>query len=56
MATDLSRKEELPELTDRIIASYYDINRINHLGHCPLPSTEAVIAIAEDLKEAGVTH
>ncbi len=51
MATDLSRKEELPELTDRIIASYYDINRINHLGHCPLPSTEAVIAIAEDLKE-----
>jgi len=51
MATDLSRKEELPELTDRIIASYYDINRINHLGHCPLPSTEAVVAIAEDLKE-----
>lgn len=51
MATDLSRKEELPELTDRIIASYYDINRINHLGHCPLPSSEAVIVIAEDLKE-----
>ena len=51
MATDLSRKEELPELTDRIIASYYDINRINHLGHCPLPSTEAVVRIAEDLKE-----
>jgi len=51
MATDLSRKDELPELTDRIIASYYDINRINHLGHCPLPSTEAVMAIAEDVKE-----
>ncbi len=51
MATDLSRKEELPELTDRIIASYYDVDLINHLGHCPLPSTEAVIEIAEDLKE-----
>ncbi len=51
MATDLRRKEELPELTDRIVASYHDIRTINHLGHCPLPSTEAVIEIAQDLKE-----
>lgn len=51
MATDLSRKEQLPELTDCIIASYFDINRINHLGHCPLPSTEELIEAAEDLKE-----
>jgi serine O-acetyltransferase len=51
MATDFRRKEQLPELTDRILASYQDIGILNHLGHCPLPSTEAVIEIAQDLKE-----
>ena len=51
MATDFRRKEQLPELTDRIVASYHDIGTINHLGHCPLPSTEVVIEIAQDLKE-----
>jgi serine O-acetyltransferase len=51
MATDFRRKEELSDLTDRIVASYQDIGSINHLGHCPLPSTEAVIEIAQDLKE-----
>lgn len=51
MATDLRRKEQLPELTDRIVATYQAIGTINHLGHCPLPSTEAVIEIAGDLKE-----
>ena len=52
MATDLRRKEELPELTDRIVTSYEEIGTINHLGHCPLPSTDAVVDIAGDLKEA----
>lgn len=51
MATDLRRKDELHELTDSLVASYQDIGTINHLGHCPLPSSEAVIDIAEDLKE-----
>ena len=51
MATDFRRKEELPDLTDEIVASYLDIGSINHLGHCPLPSTEAVIEITQDLKE-----
>ncbi|MAG93593.1 MAG: serine acetyltransferase [Planctomycetaceae bacterium] len=51
MAADFRRKEQLPELTDRIIASYQEIGSINHLGHCPLPSTEAVIEIGEQLKE-----
>ena len=51
MATDFRRKEELLDLTDQIVASYQDIGSINHLGHCPLPSTEAVIEIAQDLKE-----
>ena len=51
MATDLLRKEQLPDLTARLVATYQDLATINHLGHCPLPSTEAVIDIAMDLKE-----
>ncbi|MCA9040944.1 MAG: serine acetyltransferase [Planctomycetaceae bacterium] len=51
MATDFRRKEQLPELTDALVATYTELTRINHLGHCPLPSTEAVIEIAQDLKE-----
>ena len=51
MATDLRRKEALPELTDRIVSTYYEIGTINHLGHCPLPSPDAVIEIAQDLKD-----
>lgn len=51
MATDLRRKEQLPELTDRIVESYHEIGTINHLGHCPLPSNQAVIDIANDLKD-----
>ncbi len=51
MATDLARKEQLPELTDRIVASYHDIGTINYLGHCPLPSKDAIVDIAHDLTE-----
>ena len=51
MASDLRRKEELPELTNRILQTLDDIRTINHLGHCPLPSTEVVVEIAQDLKE-----
>lgn len=51
MATDIRLKELLPELTDRIVETYHEIGTINQLGHCPLPSTDEVIAIAEDLKE-----
>lgn len=51
MAADFRRKESLTELTDRIVASYHDIGTMNHLGHCPLPSMDAVIEIAQDLKE-----
>ena len=50
MATDLRRKEELNELTERILVTY-QIGRINHLGHCPLPSTAAVVEILQDLQE-----
>ena len=51
MATDLQLKEQLPDLTERIVESYHEIGIINHLGHCPLPSKEAVVEIARDLNE-----
>ena len=51
MATDLRRKEALPELTARILETYRSHGKINHLGHCPLPNLNTVIEIAEDLKE-----
>ena len=51
MATDLRKKEELPELTKRIVETYDRIDTINHLGHCPLPNYEALIGVVEDLKE-----
>jgi len=51
MATDFERKENLPELTDRIVATYEELCTIHHLGHCPLPSTEAVTAILQNVKE-----
>ncbi len=51
MATDIRLKDLLPDLTDRIVDTYHEINTINHLGHCPLPSVDAVIEIAESLKE-----
>lgn len=51
MATDIRLKERLPELTDRIVDSYHECGGIHHLGHCPLPSFDAVVGIAQDLKE-----
>ncbi|HWB00239.1 MAG TPA: serine O-acetyltransferase EpsC [Pirellulales bacterium] len=51
MATDFRRKEQLPELTKRIVETYTEPGSVNHLGHCPLPNYEAVIEIIEDLKE-----
>lgn len=51
MATDFRLKEQLSALTDRIVDSYLEIGSINHLQHCPLPSTSAVIEIINDLKE-----
>lgn len=51
MATDLTRKENLTELTDRIVESYTQFDEINHLGHCPLPRYEAVIGAVKDVIE-----
>jgi len=51
MATDIRLKEQLPELTKRIVKTYDEVGSINHLGHCPLPNYDVVIACCEDLKE-----
>lgn len=51
MASDVRRKEELPQLTETIVNSYTEIGTINHLGHCPLPRYEAIISAIEDLKD-----
>jgi len=51
MASDFRLKEQLPELTDRIVRTYSEVSTINHLGHCPLPNFEMVIGACEDLKE-----
>lgn len=51
MATDIRLKESLPDLTNRIVKTYAQVSSIHHLGHCPLPSYETVIAAIQDLKE-----
>lgn len=51
MASDFRLKEDLPALTDEIVETYTTVGTINHLGHCPLPNYEEVIAATEDLKD-----
>jgi serine O-acetyltransferase len=51
MATDVRIKETLPELTDRIVETYWELGTITHVGHCPLPSYEAIVEIIESLKD-----
>src|SRR5215470_10905800 len=51
MATDIRLKEGLPEITDALVATYTECRHINHLGHKPLPSREAVVDILADLMD-----
>ena len=51
MASDFRLKEQLPELTRRIVETYSQVSGIHHLGHCPLPKYEVVIEVIESLKE-----
>ena len=51
MASDLRLKEHLPELTDEIVETYTTVPTINHLGHCPLPKYEEIVAAIQDLKD-----
>ena len=51
MSTDTRIKEQLPELTRRIVETYQDVPAIHSLGHSPLPNYETIISACEDLKE-----
>ena len=51
MATDVRLKEDLPALTDEIVETYTTVSGMNHLGHCPLPKYEEVVAAIQDLKD-----
>ena len=51
MATDFRLKDQLPKLTERIVRTYDEVGKINHLGHCPLPNYEEIIAATNELKE-----
>ncbi len=51
MATDVRLKEGLHSITESLVASYTECSRINHLGHEPLPSKDAVEQILADLCE-----
>jgi len=51
MATDVRLKDELRDITESLVATYAACGRTHHLGHTPLPNTEAVEAILTDLTE-----
>lgn len=51
MASDFRLKEQLPRLTERIVATYRLPEAIHHLGHCPLPNYDEIVGCIEDLKE-----
>ncbi|MCO6046281.1 serine acetyltransferase [Aeoliella sp. ICT_H6.2] len=51
MATDFRLKDQLPQLTKRLVDTYASLGTINHLGHCPLPNYEEVISVIHDLNE-----
>jgi serine O-acetyltransferase len=51
MATDFRLKDELPKLAQRIVHTYDEYPKTNHLGHCPLPNYDEIIAATNDLKE-----
>ena len=51
MASDFRLKEQLPRLTEEIVATYTPEDSINHLGHCALPSYRGVIEIMMNLKD-----
>ena len=51
MATDIRLKEGLPDVTEALVATYAECKYINHLGHKPLPSREAIVEILTDLMD-----
>lgn len=51
MASDVRLKEQLPELTSAIVEDYTCDDKINHLGHCPLPKYDVIVSVVEDFKD-----
>ncbi len=51
MATDFRKKDQLPLLTERIVATYDEVGTMNHLDHCPLPKYCEVVDAIQDLME-----
>lgn len=51
MASDFRLKDQLPDITDRIVDTYDELGTINHLDHCPLPSYKEVVLALDDLIE-----
>ena len=51
MASDFRLKDRLPQITARLVRSYDEAGRINHLDHCPLPRYDEVIAAIHELTE-----
>jgi serine O-acetyltransferase len=51
MATDFRLKDQLPEITERIVATYERSGKINHLDHCPLPRYDEIVAAIHELNE-----
>src|SRR4051812_35573877 len=48
MATDIRLKEALPDIVEAVVPTYTECSRTSPLGHKPLPSRDAVVAILED--------
>jgi serine O-acetyltransferase len=51
MATDFRLKDQLPDITDRIVETYDKVAKINHLDHCPLPRYDEIVASIHELSE-----
>lgn len=51
MASDFRLKEQLPQLTGRIVETYTQVGKINHLGHCPLPRYDVIVEALQDLTD-----
>ncbi|MCL2349712.1 MAG: serine acetyltransferase [Planctomycetaceae bacterium] len=51
MSTDIYLKDSLQDLTSRIVKTYTELKRIQHLDVCPLPSYDVVVDVIQDLKE-----
>jgi serine O-acetyltransferase len=51
MATDFRLKDQLPQITERIVETYDRVRKINHLDHCPLPRYDEVVTAIHELNE-----